>query len=233
MKEKVFDGIEYDSEKSCKQGTQTEQNIAKLEQFGRATKIPTSGISKRIITDSTMMNKLIEACRVDVVNSLGGEVSHADVCVRQKLGGIYLQKEAELKGYQFGQIGDQFAQPNFDLDLQVYKDVSVAVKKQVAGEIENIIKSSSSPLSVIRFFGIRSGSESECKNVGKYIYQRFDKSYSTISNNDKFFFFNRREHLEKWASKVCTYSSPEAKNLGLGFAWGAGTLREAVSASIP
>lgn len=233
MKEKVFDGIEYDSENSCKQGTRTEQNIAKLEQFGKAQKVPTSGVSGKIINDSTTMKKLVEACRADVVNSLGGSISHTDVCVREKLGGIYLESQAALKGLQVGQVGDQFAQPNFDLDPQVYKDVSAAVKQQVAGEVEKIIKDSSGEISAIRFLGMRSGTEAECKNIGQYVYQSFDKSYSAVSEKDKFFFFNRREQLQGWASRVCSYRSPGAKNLGLGFAWGAGTLREAVSASIP
>lgn len=195
MRTKVFDGIEYDSASTCTKGTRQQQAILKMKQQAK-TIIPSQIPSAQDLAgDRQLMSAVQEACRKDVLDSLGDSLKDANTCVHQKLGVLYFEKLAKQKGLtDFDPAAlDASDIQQLQFDERHYQAATTELKKNISTELDQTLKAKIS---------VGSGS---CQQESRYIYQAFDKQpqNSPILKQDEYFFYDRRKSLSRWTEGVC------------------------------
>ncbi len=209
MKSNIFDGIEYDSIKNCSLGTHKHQKTQKMQALV-AELIPKSLPAPASLSeDHDLLVRVQDACRKDMLLSLGdSSASGVETCLRQKMGSSYLQKLAQEKGLsEFDSASlNSSSHHLIPFSNEHYKSVATQLKKNMSKELEQTLLAGNSGFAPVTVSKKSAILKNNCKNISQNIYQAFEAQpvNDSIYKEDIFFFYNQKDSLTPWATKVCS-----------------------------
>jgi hypothetical protein len=209
MKANVFDSIEYDNIKNCTQGTHRQQQAQKMQALAKELIPKVLPTPASLAEDNDLLVRVQNACRKDILLSLGdSSANEVEICLRQKLGSSYIQKlaqEKSLLGFDSAHLMSSL-QNLIKFSDEHYKSMTNKLKKNMSKELEQTLIAGNSGFAPETASRKKDVSKNNCKKISQNIYQAFEEQpvNDLIYKEDIFFFYNQKDSLTPWATKVCT-----------------------------
>jgi len=209
MKNRVFDGIEYDSASSCSKGTKKQARRNETLGVARTLASLPAPHESELINNSKLMGEVEKACQTAMVRSLSDASADLLPCVHQYFNKQLLTDLANKRGQKNFDAGLVSAMELPRIPLPEGTEKAIAAKMR-SDYSQKLTKALVGGLGYV-FYGIGAGEakkQAACAQAALNSYQVFESLPDSVDalKQDQFVFYHQSDDLALWTKKICNQS---------------------------